>query len=314
MISFRKFVKELDLTVLYAPPGLKEIAIENADTNRPGLQFSGFFDYFANDRIQIIGKAEMTYYLEIPLEERTKRLHAYMAHGLPCIVICRNMACPDEMLECAKQYGIPLFSSKQVTTRFAASAISFINYALAPQVTRHGVLIDVDGVGVLLTGESGIGKSESAMEVVKRGHRLVADDVVEIKKVNENRLVGQAPETIRHFMEIRGIGLINVREMYGVSAIINSKSIDMNIHMELWDRNKSYARLGMEDDFINILGVQVPKIVVPVRPGRNLAIVIEVAARNFRLKGLGYNSEKELEKRIAQMMAEAEAEALGQID
>ena len=206
-----------------------------------------------------------------------------------------------EMIKLAQDHDVPIFGTDWVTTRFFVNAINYLSSALAPRSTIHGVLMDVYGIGVLLTGESGVGKSEAALELVKRGHQLVADDVVDIKKVSENRLIGESPETIRHFMEIRGIGIIDIRQMFGIGAVLMSKTIDMAIHLELWQEGKTYDRLGLKDSCTSIMGVQIPQIVLPVRPGRNLAVVIEVAARNLSLKRLGYSAAGELDRRLREM-------------
>jgi HPr kinase/phosphorylase len=218
------------------------------------------------------------------------------------------MPCPPVLAELAAKRDVPVYQTAVVTTRFFMSAINFLSARLAPRVTRHGVLVDVYGVGVLLTGESGVGKSEAALELVKRGHQLVADDVVDICRVAENRLVGEAPEMVRHFMEIRGLGIIDIRAMYGVGAVVPTKSIDIVIHLELWRDNKEYDRLGLSEEFITVLGVKLPYIVMPVRPGRNLAIIIEVAARNWRLKRMGYNAAAELDNRLTEMLQRSREE------
>ena len=212
------------------------------------------------------------------------------------------MDIPDYLVECAVMYNRPVFRSQLVTTNLISRLTSYLSSALAPRITRHGVLVDVYGAGVFLMGESGIGKSETALELIKRGHRLVADDAVEIKKVAENRLIGEAPELIRHFMEIRGIGIIDIKAMYGVGAVINNKPLDIVIYMENWDNNKEYDRLGLVEEYIEILGVKLPKIVLPVRPGRNLAIIVEVAARNWRLKNMGYHAARELDNRLNELL------------
>ncbi|MDR2515700.1 MAG: HPr(Ser) kinase/phosphatase [Christensenellaceae bacterium] len=297
MILLKNFVKALDLEILEPGPN-KELPISVADISRPGLQLSGFFDYFATERVQIIGHAEMEYLLALPPTVRQERIQRYMNHPLPVVVLSRDMPCPPELLEAARRYNIPLLRSKMVTTRLSVMVAAYISGELAPRITRHGVLLDVFGIGVMITGESGVGKSEAALELVKRGHRLVADDVVDIKKVSDTRLTGAAPDIVRNFMEIRGVGIINVQNMYGVGAVIESKSIEMNVHLELWDDAKEYDRLGFNEEFTAILGVKVPMIVLPVRPGRNLAIVIEVAASNYRLKSLGYHGAKELNERL----------------
>ncbi len=298
MISLKEFIEQLDLEPVVMVDQ-DELALETSDINRPGLQFAGFFDYFADDRLQVVGKAEMEYLLSLTPEERKEHLEKYMAYEPPVVVVCRDMTCPPEMVEAAQRHNVPLLRSRQVTTRFTLQSSYYIGNQIAPRVTRHGTLIDVYGVGVMIMGESGVGKSEAALELVKRGHALVADDVVDICKVTDTRLVGEAPEMVRHFMEIRGVGIINVKNMYGVGAVIHSKSIDLVIHLEMWKPDKVYDRLGTDEDYAAVLGVKVPKLTLPVRPGRNLAIVIEVAANNFRLKKMGYNGAQELQERLA---------------
>lgn len=301
-ILLSKLQESLDLEQVYETND-RTITIASAELSRPGLQFSGYFDFFARERMQILGKAEMTYYLQLDYETRCERLDRYFSYHPPCLIICRGMDCPQEMIELAKKHDVPLLRTELITTRFSGTAMIYLNAQLAPRQQRPGVLIDVHGVGLLLTGESGIGKSESALEMVKRGHRLVADDVVDITRVSERRLVGQAPDAVRHFMEIRGVGLIDVRSMYGISSISPTKSIDLNIHLELWNEHTIYDRLGTKEDFTEILGVHIPKLTIPVRPGRNLAITLEVAARNHSMKAMGYNAAKEFEQRLTERIA-----------
>ena len=305
MISAQDFAESLELEVL-VPSTVKEWDLKTTDLNRPGLQFTGYYDYFAYERPQVIGKTEMAYLASLSPETQRERLERYFSYPIPCIVIARGMDCPAMLFEAASAHNVPIYRTQDVTTRLTASMINFLNNRLAPRVTRHGVLVDVFGVGVLLTGESGVGKSECALELIKRGHQLVADDVVDICRVNDNRLVGEAPEMIRHFMEIRGLGIIDIRTMYGIGSVIPSKSIDIVIHLELWRENKEYDRLGLAEEFITILGVKRPHIVMPVRPGRNLAIIVEVAARNWRLKRMGYNAAAELDKRLTEMLQRAQ--------
>lgn len=295
-----KMVEALDLNTI-VPTRKERLLFESSDQNRPGLQFSGYFNHFANDRMQIIGRAEMTYLDTLEADVRRERLENYFSYEMPCIVICRDIPCPEDMVELARAHDIPVYGSSHYTTRFQAAAIIYLNRLLAPRDTIHGVLIDVHGVGVLLTGDSGVGKSESALELIKRGHQLVADDVVEVSRVSDSRLTGEAPEMVRYFMEIRGIGLIDIRAMYGIGAVIQSKTIDMVIHLEHWVREREYDRLGMVEEMTEILGVKIPHILLPVKPGRNLAIVIEVAARNHQLRRLGYNAARTLENRMTEM-------------
>lgn len=304
MISLKDFANVLRLEIIH-DAGKENIDVTTSDLNRPGLQFSGYFEFFAFDRLQVIGKVEMNYLNELDPQLREERIRQYMSYPMPGIIICRNMSCPADILEAAQQCGIPLFRSRDVTTRFSQKLIGYINSCLAPIVTRHGVLMDVFSLGVLITGESGAGKSECALELVKRGHRLVADDVVEIRKVADNRLIGEAPDAVRHFMEVRGVGIINIKNMFGVSSVIDTKSIDIVTHLELWDDTKEYDRLGLTEEFMTILGVKVTRLTIPVRPGRNLAIILEVAANNHRLKRLGYHAAKELDERLSARMMEA---------
>ena len=301
MIQAAGFVKALHLTEL-SPSTKTEWDIRSADLNRPGVQFCGFYEYFAFERPQVIGKVEMTYLESLDPEVRRERLQKYFSYDLPCVVICRSMTAPQELLEAARARDIAVYQTDMLTTKFTFNAINYMNRCLAPRVTRHGVLVDVYGVGVLLTGESGVGKSEAALELVKRGHQLVADDVVDICRVSDNRLTGECPEMVRHFMEIRGIGIIDIKAMYGVSAVAMSKSIDLVMHMEHWVQGKEYDRLGLDEDTISILDVKVPYQILPVRPGRNLAIIIEVAARNLSLKRMGYSAAHELDRRLNEMI------------
>lgn len=301
MIQVVDFVKALELTEL-SPSTKKEWDIRSADLNRPGMQFSGFYEYFAYERPQVIGKVEMTYLESLEPSVRRERLQKYFSYDLPCVIICRGMQAPHELIEEAAARDIAVYQTEMVTTRLTFTAINYLSRCLAPRVTRHGVLVDVYGMGVLLTGESGVGKSEAALELVKRGHQLVADDVVDICKVSDTRIIGECPEMVRHFMEIRGIGIIDIRAMYGIGAVLHSKSIDLVMHMEKWVEGKEYDRLGLSEEYITILGVKVPHQIMPVRPGRNLAIIIEVAARNLSLKRTGYSAAHELDRRLNEMI------------
>ncbi len=305
MIPMDDFISKLGLNVL-SPTTRQELSITSTDLNRPGMQFCGFYEYFAYERPQVIGKVEMTYLESLEPDVRAGVLDQYFTYDLPCIIVCWEMIPPKELLEKARAKDIPVLQSKYKTTRFSSQLMMYLNRCLAPHITRHGVLVDVYGVGILLTGESGVGKSEAALELVKRGHQLVADDVVDICRVADDRLVGEAPEMVRHFMEIRGIGIIDIRAMYGVGSVTLSKSIDMVIHMEKWDSNKEYDRLGLEEETVTILGVPLPYQIMPVRPGRNLAIIIEVAARNLSLRRLGYSAAHELDRRLKETIGKGE--------
>lgn len=297
LISLSQMADVLGMTIVNTGDK-QEINVTTSNVGRPGLQLAGFFDYFARDRIQVIGRVEMTYIEQMQDADLIERLDKLMELDIPCLIISRDMPVTPLILEAAQRHNCPLLSSGLVTSTLMHRLITFLDDVLAPRVTQHGVLVDVYGAGLFIVGESGIGKSETALELVKRGHRLVADDAVEIRKVDENRLVGEAPELIRHFMEIRGIGIIDIKSMYGVGAVINSKEIEMLIQLEFWDNTKEYDRLGLAEEYGEILGIKLPKIILPVRPGRNLAIILEVAARNLRLKEMGYHAAKELDNRL----------------
>lgn len=301
MIQADDFAKSLHLTEL-SPSTKTEWDIRSADLNRPGMQFCGFYEYFAFERPQVIGKVEMTYLEQLEPSARRTMLRTYFSYNMPCVICCRSMIPPKELLEEASARDIPVYLSNLLTTKFTFQAINYLNRRLAPRITRHGVLVDVYGMGILITGESGVGKSEAALELVKRGHQLVADDVVDICRIADNRLIGECPEMVRHFMEIRGIGIIDIRAMYGVGAVSLSKSIDLVMHLEKWVEGKEYDRLGLTEETITILGVKVPHQLTPVRPGRNLAIIIEVAARDRSLKRMGYNAAHELDRRLNEMI------------
>ena len=303
MISARAFQEALKLDCLVSSP-FDEWDLRTPDLNRPGMQFCNFYEYFAYERPQVIGKVEMTYLESLDPQKRRSVLETYMSYQLPCIIICWGMNPPAELMEIANRRDIPVFSSKYKTTRLTYQTISYLNRELAPRVTRHGVLVDVYGIGMLLTGESGVGKSELALELVRRGHQLAADDVVEICRITDDRLIGECPAMVRHFMEIRGIGIIDIRAMYGIGAVVRSKSIDMVIHMENWDSSKEYDRIGLKEETISILDVKLPYQLMPVRPGRNLAIVVEVAARNLSLKRMGYSAAHELDRRLNALIAQ----------
>ena len=293
MISARDFESSLNLECLL-PSSRKEWDIRTPDLNRPGMQFCGFYEFFAFERPQLIGKVEMAYLEKQTPVERKAILGKYFSYPIPCIIVCRSQTPPPELIEAAKAHDVPVYSSQMVTSKFTALAINYLNRRLAPHITRHGVLVDVYGVGVFLSGKSGVGKSEAALELIKRGHQLVADDVVDICRISDNRLIGSCPEKIRHLMEIRGIGVIDVKAMYGIGSVAISKTIDLIIELETWDENKAYDRIGIQDDTIEIMGVRVPHQLMPIKPGRNLAIIVEVAARNLSLKRTGYNAAREL--------------------
>ena len=297
MIQAEDFASTLGLTLL-SPSSVEAWDIHSADFNRPGMQFCGFYEYFAYERPQVIGKVEMSYLYSMDPQQRVAMYSQYFSYKMPCVICCRGMKPPKDFLDAAREHDIAVYLTQEITTKFSFDCVQYLTHALAPRVTRHAVLVDVYGVGVLITGESGVGKSETALELIKRGHVLIADDVVEVCRVADDTLVGQCPAMIRNFMEIRGIGIIDIRAMYGVSAVALSKRIDLVIHLEKWVETKEYVRLGMEDEHIKILDVELPLLITPVRPGRNLAIIVEVAARNYSLKSIGYSAPHELDRRM----------------
>lgn len=293
-ISLGKIIDEFHLETIYMPKDPAEILIDENDVTRPGLQLMGFYEYFNPERMQIIGKMEFAYLSTIDEETRTQRLDALMSRHIPALIIARELPYFSEMLDLAKKYEVPLLRSKESTSNFISGLIAFLNLNLAPRITRHGVLIEIYGEGVFITGESGVGKSETAIELVKRGHRLVADDAVEIRKVSNISLVGSSPDNIRHFLELRGIGIINARRLFGIGAVKNTEKIELIVEMEQWNPEKIYDRMGVDTQFATILGVKIPMLTIPVKPGRNLAVILEVAAMNNRQKKMGYNAAAEL--------------------
>ncbi len=297
-VSLQKIIDEFKLETIYIHKEAKDILIDENDVNRPGLQLMGFYEYFNPERIQIIGKMEFAYLSTIDEATRRERLQMLFAQRLPALIITRELPYFAEMLELAKEYEVPLLRSKESTSNFMSGLIAFLNLNLAPRITRHGVLIEIYGEGVFITGESGVGKSETAIELVKRGHRLVADDAVEIRKVSNISLVGSSPDNIRHFLELRGIGIINARRLFGIGAVKLTEKIDLVVELELWNPEKIYDRMGVDTEVVSLLGVKVPSLTIPVKPGRNLAVILEVAAMNNRQKKMGYNAAQELLNRL----------------
>ena len=300
-VSIRELVKKLDLRVVYMPED-KDYYVYSQDLNRPGLQFAGYFEDFAYERIQIVGKTEYNYFSYIDEKTRREVLDKFFSHEIPILIVARDLEVRSDVIEFAKKYKRIVVSTKRNTTRLINRLSNYLDDKLAPSTTIHGVLVDIYGIGVLIKGESSIGKSETALELIQRGHRLVADDAVEIRKLDDSLLVGQAPEVLKHFMEIRGLGIIDVKSLYGVGATKTSKMIDLVINLEVWDENKYYDRLGLDREYEQILGINVEKLVVPVKPGRNTAMVLEVAAMNYRQRGMGYDSAKEFTKKLSQLI------------
>ncbi len=302
-VGLTALVEKLKLKNLTPEIDMTDILITTSNINRPALQLAGYFDHFASDRVQIIGYVEYTYLKHLSKEQRVPIYEKFLSSEIPCVIFSSRTEPDEEFLQLAVKYKKPLLASDQETSPFSAEIIRALTTFLAPCISIHGVLVDVYGEGVLLTGESGIGKSEAALELVKRGHRLVTDDVVEIRKIDEETLVGRAPAVTRHFIELRGIGIVNVKELFGVSSVKESQQIDMVLHLEEWSKEKEYDRLGLEEEYMEFLGTKVISHSLPIRPGRNLAVIVETAAANNRHKKLGYNAAQELYKRVQENMA-----------
>ncbi len=297
-IPLSQVVREFQLETISLPEGGEDIQISSPELNRPGLALSGFNEMFEPNRIQLIGRMEHRYLSELSEIQRKTRVENFFRLKPVALVLTSNLPPFDEMVELAKAYDIPLLRTEERTSAFMASVISYLNTNLAPRITRHGVLVEVYGEGMLILGDSGIGKSETAIELVKRGHRLIADDAVEIKRVSAKTLVGTAPELIRHYIELRGIGIVDVRRLFGMGSVKETERIDLVINLETWDSEKMYDRFGLDEEHVNILGIDIPAITIPVHPGRNLAVVLEIAAMNHRQKKMGYNTAEEFNKRL----------------
>lgn len=305
-VSLSEIMKDTFSSAVYLPEGEKsdtsKIFITTPLVNRPGLQLAGFYDYFDDKRIQIMGREEISYLKMFSSDERRDKIEKLFSTGIPVVIVSHNHEVLPELLEMAKKYSIPVLKCEDSSSNLLHNLISSLNVYLAPRITTHGVLVEVYGEGILMIGDSGVGKSETAMELLKRGHRLVADDAVEIKRVSNRTLVGTAPEMIRHLIELRGIGIVDVRHIFGMGAVKESEKIDLVIQLEPWNPEKQYERLGLDENFYEILGLKCPTVTIPIKPGRNLAIIIEVAAMNNRQRRLGYNAAAELNKRILDSM------------
>ena len=297
-VFLSEIVKEFNLEIAYDSGDIEERRLLVADATRPGLQLAGYYDHFGPDRIQIIGNMEHAYLDHLSPEERLASVSALFEKQIPALVITRNHKIHAEILEAAQKYKTPILRTDQATSDFVSELVKYLRVELAPRVSMHGVLVEVYGEGILILGESGVGKSETALEIVKRGNRLIADDQIEIRKVSETTLVGRAPDVIKHLIEIRGIGILDVKELYGVSSVKPQEAIDFVINLELWDEKKTYDRLGLGDETTDILGIKVPSVTIPVGPGRNLAIIVEAAAINYRVKKMGYNAAQDLVSRV----------------
>ncbi|MBD7937057.1 MULTISPECIES: HPr(Ser) kinase/phosphatase [Cytobacillus] len=306
-VRTKDVIEKFGLELLSGEEGINR-PIVTSDISRPGLELAGYFDYFPAERIQLLGKTELSFAEKLNDEEREARLEMLCSDITPAIIITRELEVPEELLEAAEREAVPILRTKQKTTRFSSLLTNFLESKLAPTTAIHGVLVDIYGVGVLITGKSGVGKSETALELVKRGHRLVADDCVEIRQEDEDTLVGSAPELIEHLLEIRGLGIINVMTLFGAGAIRRFKKISLVMDLEIWDAQKQYDRLGLEEEKMKIIDTELNKMTIPVRPGRNLAVIIEVAAMNFRLKRMGVNAAEQFTNRLTDVIEDGDHE------
>ena len=302
-IPLSKIIEKFNLKNVTPDVDVSKIGITVPDINRPALQMTGYFEHFMYERVQIVGYVEYTYLLGVPVEKKLPIYEKFVSYKIPCIIFTSRTEPDSELLNICNVYGVPVFITEKATSPFMAEIIRWMNIELAPCISIHGVLVDVFGEVVLIMGESGIGKSEAALELLKRGHRLVSDDVVEIRKISDEELIGNAPDITRHFIELRGIGIIDVKTLYGVESVENTHSIDLVIKLEEWDRDKEYDRLGLEEEYTEFLGNRVVCHSIPIRPGRNLAIITETAAVNHRQKKMGYNAAQELYNRVQQNLA-----------
>ncbi len=293
-VSLEKVINDLSLSVVYTPKSVSDIYITSQDVNRPGLLLAGYEDYFDPERIQFLGLTELEYLGSLDEESAKASTEKFLSKRPAAVIVSRGLELSERFLEIAKEYEVPILASSESTSSCMSATISYLGVELAQRITRHGVLVEVYGEGVLILGDSGVGKSETALELIKRGHRLIADDAVEIRRVSNKTLVGSAPDNIRHFIELRGVGVLNARRLFGMGAVKLTEKVDMVIQLELWDSEKVYDRLGLENEYTEILGIKVPVSIVPVKPGRNLSIIIEAAAMNNRQKKMGYNAAREL--------------------
>ncbi len=297
-VKLSQIVKEFKLEILRGYDKVDQIEIMVADVTRPGLQLAGNYEHFGPDRIQLMGNMEAAFMNSMSPNQRYARYNALFATGIPCVILSRNRVPDPTLLKIADKYETPILRTREATSSLQGTLVKYLNVELAERISMHGVFIEVYGEGILILGDSGVGKSETALEIVKRGHRLIADDLVDVRKVSDTTLLGSAPEVIRHMIEIRGLGILDVKELYGVSSVKMQENIHFVINLELWDEKKVYDRLGLIEETTNILGIPVPSITIPVMPGRNLAIIVEAAAINFRQKTMGYNAARALTDRI----------------
>lgn len=310
-VALNRIIDEFSLEAIFLPSNAQELVISTTEINRPGLQMAGYYEYFDEKRIQLFGLSEISFLKRFTEEKARDRLHDFFAKKPAAVIIARNLEVSSYFAETARENGVPLLRTGESTSDFTSALIAFLNLQLAPRITRHGVMVEVYGEGILLLGESGVGKSETAIELIKRGHRLIADDAVEIRRVSSKSLVGSAPENIRHFIELRGIGIINASRIFGAGAVKLTEKIDLIINLEPWDINKVYDRMGLENQQTEILGLNIPSMTIPVKPGRNLAVIIEVAAMNSRQKKLGYNAAEDLLRRLGMQDDFPQADSTG---
>ncbi len=297
-VSTKDLIEKFKLELVSGEEGVNR-PITTSDISRPGIELAGFFDYYPSERVQLLGKTELTFFEKLSTEEKRFRTEKLCTDITPAIIISRDLEVPPELIEASERESVPVIKAQMKTTRLSSRITNFLESKLAPTTAVHGVLVDIYGVGVLIIGKSGVGKSETALELVKRGHRLVADDCVEIRQEDDDTLIGSAPELIEHLLEIRGLGIINVMTLFGAGAIRNYKRITLVVNLELWDQTKQYDRLGLEEEKMKIIDTELTKYTIPVRPGRNLAVIIEVAAMNYRLKRMGLNAAEDFSNRLS---------------
>jgi len=304
-VRTKDIIKKFDMELVSGEEGINR-PITTTDISRPGLEIAGYFEYYPAERLQLLGKTELTFFEKLDPRDKAFRMEKLCTDITPGIIVTRDMEVPAELIEAAERESVPVMRTKQKTTRFSSHLTNYLESKLAPTTAVHGVLVDIYGIGVLITGKSGVGKSETALELVKRGHRLVADDCVEIRQEDIGTLVGNSPELIEHLLEIRGLGILNVMTLFGAGAVRSHKRITLIINLEIWDQKKSYDRLGLDEETMKIIDTDVTKLTIPVRPGRNLAVIIEVAAMNFRLKRMGVNAAEQFTNRLSDVIEDGD--------
>jgi len=304
-VRTKDVMEQFHLELISGEEGINR-PITMSDLSRPGIEIAGYFTYYPRERVQLLGKTELSFFEQLPEEDKKQRMDSLCTDVTPAIILSRDMPIPQELIDASEKNGVPVLRSPLKTTRLSSRLTNFLESRLAPTTAIHGVLVDIYGVGVLITGKSGVGKSETALELVKRGHRLVADDCVEIRQEDQDTLVGNAPELIEHLLEIRGLGIINVMTLFGAGAVRSNKRITIVMNLELWEQGKQYDRLGLEEETMKIIDTEITKLTIPVRPGRNLAVIIEVAAMNFRLKRMGLNAAEQFTNKLADVIEDGE--------